>query len=54
MHRPQQEGGTADPIGQGRAIQVEALAGINLRLSIQRQVIGIFGDEHLRHCRVGR
>jgi hypothetical protein len=49
MHWPQQEGCPPDPIGQGRAIQVEALAGVNLSLPIQWQMVGIFGDEHLRH-----
>jgi hypothetical protein len=53
VHRPQHEGSAADPIGQGRAVKVEALAGINLRLPVQRQVIGIFGHEHLRDRRLG-
>ena len=54
MHRPQQEGGTADPIGQGRAVELDALPGVNLRLAVQRKVIGIFGDQHLRDRRLGR
>ena len=54
VHRPQQEGGAADPVGQGRAIQSQSLAGLNLSLPIQRQVIGVFGDEHLRRRRLGR
>jgi hypothetical protein len=54
MNRPQDKSGAADPIGQGRTIQVEALPGIDLRLPIQRQVIGIFGHEHLRDRRLGR
>ena len=54
MHRPQEEGCPPDPIGQGRAIQVEALAGVNLSLPIQRQMVGIFGDEYLRHGGFGR
>ena len=35
----QQEPGAAYPIGQGRAIQVDALASMNLRLPIQRKMI---------------
>jgi hypothetical protein len=27
---------------------------IDLRLSVQRQVIGVFGHEHLRYARLGR
>jgi hypothetical protein len=34
VHRPQQEGGAADPIGQGRAIERDALPRIDLSLPI--------------------
>ena len=54
MHRPQQPGGAADPVGQGRAIEIDALPGIDLGLAIERQVIGIFGDQNLGHRRLGR
>ena len=54
MHRPQQPGGAADPIGQCRAIEHDALPRIDLGLPIQRQMIGVFGDENLRHRRLGR
>ena len=54
MHRPQEPGGAADPIGQGRAIERDALPGIDLRLPVKRQVIGVFGDQDLRHRRLGR
>jgi len=47
VHRPQQEGGAADPVGQGRAVEGDALTGIDLRLPIERTVIGMFRDEHL-------
>jgi hypothetical protein len=47
-------GGPPNPVGQGRAIQVEALARVNLSLPIQRQMVGIFGDEHLRNGGFGR
>lgn len=54
MHRSQQEGGAADPVSQGRAIKRDALPRIDLSLPIQRQMIGVFGDETLRHRRLGR
>ena len=54
MHRPQHEAGTADPIGQCRAIEIDALPGVDLSLPIQRKMIGVFGDENLRHRRLGR
>ena len=47
VDRAKREGGAAHPIGQGRAIEIDALAGINLRLAIKRQVIGIFGDDDM-------
>lgn len=36
-----------DPVCKGGAIQLDALAGINLRLPIERQMIGILGHQHL-------
>ncbi len=54
MNRPQQTGGAADPVGQGRAIELDALPGVDLGLPIQRKVIGVFGDQHLGHRRLGR
>ena len=47
-------GGAADPIGERRAVEMDALPGIDLRLAIERQMIGIFGDEHLGHRGLGR
>jgi hypothetical protein len=47
-------GGTPDPVGERRAIEVEALPGPDLHLPVERQVIGIFGDQHLRHRRLRR
>ena len=54
MHGPQQEGRASHPVGQGRAIQGDALAGIDLGLSIQRQMIGELRDQHLGDGRLGR
>ena len=52
--RPQVEGGASDPICECRAIKMDTLAFVNLRLAIERQMIGIFGDEHMGHSRLGR
>jgi hypothetical protein len=54
MNGPQQEGGTADPIGQRRAIELHALPSVDLGLPIKRKVIGIFGDQDLRHSALSR
>ena len=54
MHRPQEPGGAADPVGQRRAIEIDALPGVDLGLAIERQVIGVFGDQHLGDRRLGR
>ena len=48
MHRPQRESGAADPIGQGGTIERDTLARIDLRLPLERRVVGIFGDQHMR------
>lgn len=45
--------GAADPIGQGRAVEINALPGIDLRLPIQRQVIGVLGHQDLGDRRLG-
>jgi hypothetical protein len=42
MHRPQHEGRAADPVGQRRAVKIDAPPGIDLSLAIERQMIGIF------------
>ena len=54
MHRPQRESGAAYPVHQGGAIERDALACIDLRLTIERRVIGIFGDQHMRDQCLGR
>ena len=47
MHRPQEEGRLADPVSQGRAVQVHTLPAIDLSLPVKRQVVGVFGDEDM-------
>ena len=52
--RGQPPRGPPDPVGERRAIEMDTLPLVNLRLAIERQVIGIFGDEHMGHSRLGR
>lgn len=47
MQRAQMEGGMPNPIRQGRSIESDALAGIDLGLPVERQMIGIFGHQNL-------
>ena len=47
-------GGAADPVGERRAVEVNALALVDLRLAIERQMIGIFGDQNLGNSCLGR
>jgi len=54
MDRPQQEGRSADPISQRRTVEIDALAGVDLSLPVQRKMIGIFGDEDLGDGGLGR
>ena len=46
--RLQQRRGLADPVGQRRAVEVEPLALEDLALAIERQMVGVFGDQHMR------
>ena len=43
----QQRRRTADPIGERRAVEIDALAAIDLRLPIQRTVISVFRNQHV-------
>jgi hypothetical protein len=47
-------GGVADPIREGRAIELDALAGVDLALPIERQVVGVFADQDMGDKRLGR
>ena len=46
--RLQQLAALADPVGERGAIQIDAFAGVDLALPVQRQVIGILGHQHMR------
>jgi hypothetical protein len=37
----------AYPSGQRRAVQIDAFAGIDLRLPVERHVVGILRDQHI-------
>ncbi len=54
MQRTQVPGGLSHPVRQGRTIEIDALAGVNLRLPVQRQMIGIFGYQNLGDGGLGR
>ena len=49
MHRLELGGGPADPVSQGRAIQLDPLAGVDLALAVERQVVGVFADQDVGH-----
>jgi hypothetical protein len=54
MQRPKMPGGMTDPVCQRRAIQSDALAGVNLGLAIQQQMVGILGHQNLGGSGLGR
>lgn len=41
------------PVGQGGSIKLDTMAGVDLRLAVKRQVIGILDDQHLCDQRRG-
>jgi hypothetical protein len=43
----------SDPVCKGGAVKLDVLPGIDLGLPVERQVIGILGDQHLRDQRFG-
>ena len=47
-------GGVANPVRQRGTIQIDTLAGVDLGLPIQRQMVGIFGHQNLGDGRLGR
>ena len=46
--RFEQGGGFTNPVGQGGAVQIDPLALEYLALPVERQMIGIFIDQHMR------
>ena len=43
----QQRRRRSDPIGQGGTVEIDAFAGIDLGLAVQRQMVGILGHQHM-------
>ena len=54
VQRTQMPGGMADPVRQRGAIEIDALAGVDLGLPVQRQMVGIFGHQNLGDGGLGR
>ena len=54
MHGPQMPGGAANPVGERRTVERDALPGVDLRLTIERQMVCIFGDQHMGDGRLRR
>jgi hypothetical protein len=54
VQRGEPPAGTTNPVAQCGTIQRDALAGKDLRLAIQRKVVTVLADQHLRHQRLGR
>ena len=52
--RPQVERRLADPAGQRRTVQIEARARVDLRLTMQRTMIGILRDQDMDDGALGR
>ena len=53
-HGLEVEGRLADPTGQGRAVEIDALPAVDLRLAIQWKVVGELPDQDMREGRLGR
>jgi len=47
-------GSTADPVCERRAVELDALASIDLALAVERDVVGILPDQDMSHQGLGR
>jgi hypothetical protein len=45
--RVEERGRAPDPVGEGGAGKVDALARVDARLAIERQMVGVFGHQHM-------
>ena len=54
IKRSDLRGRIADPKREDRSLDVDALGGQHLGLPIERQMPGVFGDQHRGHHRLGR
>ncbi len=44
---PEQEGRFADPVGERGAVEMDALPGVDLRLAVERQMVGELAHQHM-------
>lgn len=49
----QQPANLVDPVGHHRAIEIDAVTGVDLGLAVQRQVIRVLRDNALETARTG-
>jgi hypothetical protein len=54
LKRLEPPAGSADPVGQGGAVDLDALPGKDLALPVERQVIAVFGDQNVGEQGRGR
>ena len=52
--RLQPPAGPAHPVAERGAVELDPLAGEDLRLAVERQEIGVLGHQHVRQQRLGR
>jgi hypothetical protein len=53
-HRRQMERRLADPAGQRRSVEAETRPAHDLALAVERRMVGVFGDQHMRDGALGR
>jgi hypothetical protein len=51
--RPQPPAGLADPVAQGGTVELDALPGQDLALSVERDTVAVLGHQHLHQQRLG-
>ena len=54
LQRLQPPAGAANPVGERRAIELDALPGEDLALPVERKVIAVLGDQHMGEQSRGR
>ena len=53
MEGPEFEGSAAHPIRKCKAVEIDALAAVDLGLPVKRKMIGILADQHMGDGRLG-
>jgi hypothetical protein len=54
VQRAELGGRLADPVRERRAVELDALAGVDLALAVEREVVGVLRDQHVGDHRLGR